>query len=173
LTKTSTSYIEQALLQVLVNSKHLEESVRSGSYLPITRRWKKGDEVRLNLSMSVDFLETHPHSSNNSRLAISRGPIIYCIEGADHPGVNIFDIVLPADTKLTPHFKSSLLGGVVALKGTVLLQNLSNWQGKLYRPYRKEKKTKTELLEVTAIPYYAWANRGSGKMSVWARRNDY
>jgi len=159
--------------EVLVNGKPVGGVPEPASFFPMNRRWKDGDDVQLNFSMPVEFLQSHPHSYNTGRLAISRGPIIYCIEGADHPGIDIFDIVLPADTKLTPHFKSSLLGGVVALKGTVLLQNLSNWQGKLYRPYRKEKKTKTKLLEVTAIPYYVWANRESGKMSVWARRNDY
>jgi len=50
--------------------------------------WKKGDEVHLSLSIPALFLETHPHSSNNGRLAISRGPLIYCLKAVDHPGVD-------------------------------------------------------------------------------------
>ncbi len=137
------------------------------SYLPISRTWKGEDEVQLNISMPVEFLRSHPHSSNNARLAISRGPMIYCIETEDHPGIDVFDILLSPDTKLTPHFKSGLLGGVVVLKGEASVQDLSSWRGKLYRPYRKEKKVKTKPLRITAIPYFAWANRSPGKMLVW------
>jgi len=153
--------------EVLVNGKPVGGVPEPASFFPMNRRWKDGDKVQLNFSMPVEFLQIHPHSYNTGRLAISRGPIIYCIEGADHPGVDIFDIVLPAKAKLTPYFKSSFLGGLVTLKGAALLQDLSNWQGKLYRPYQKGGKTKTKLLRVTAIPYYAWANRSPGKMLVW------
>jgi len=153
--------------QVLVNGKPVGGVPQPASFFPMNRRWKDGDEVQLNFSMPVEFLQSHPHSYNTGRLAISRGPIIYCIEAADHPGFDIFDIVLPADTKLTPHFKSNFLGGVIVLKGEASAQDLSSWQGKLYRPYRKEEKMKTEPLEITAIPYFAWANRNLGKMVVW------
>lgn len=153
--------------EVLVNSKHLEESVRPGSYLPITRTWKKGDEVRLNLSMSVDFLQMHPHSSNNSRLAISRGPLVYCIEAVDHPGVDVFDVLLSADTNLSFHFRSDLPGGIGVLQGQALLRDKSDWKGKLYRVYREKQRTKSGSLQITAIPYFAWANRKPGKMLVW------
>ena len=143
------------------------------SYFPISRTWKGEDEVQLSFSMPVEFLQTHPHSSNNARLAISRGPMIYCIEAADHPGIDVFDILFSPHTQLTPYFESGLLGGVIVLKGEVSVQDLSSWQGKLYRRYRKEEKVKTKPLRITAIPYYAWANRRSGKMSAWVRRNDH
>jgi len=159
--------------EVLVNGKPAEESVEPASYFPINRSWKDGDEIQLNIPMPVQFLQTHPHSHNTGRLAISRGPVIYCIEEADYPGIDIFDILLPPDTKLTPHFDPHLLGGVVVLKGGAYLQNLSDWQGKLYQTYRKEKKVKTEPLEITAIPYFAWANRDPGKMQVWIRCSDH
>lgn len=153
--------------EVLVNGKHVEEPLRPGSYLPISRTWRERDEVQLNLSMSVDFLETHPHSSNNGRLAISHGPLIYCTEEADHQGVDVFDILLSSDTEFSPHFKSDLLGGIGVLRGKALLRDKSDWGGKLYRIYREEQKTKSEPLQITAIPYFAWANRELGKMLVW------
>lgn len=153
--------------EVLVNGKPIREPVRAGSYFPITRTWIKGDEVQLNLSMSVDFLETHPHSSNNGRLAISRGPLVYCVEALDNKGVDVFDIVLFPDTEFSPHFKPDLLGGVVLLRGKALLRDKSDWKERLYRVYREEQKTKSEPLRITAIPYFAWANREPGKMLVW------
>ena len=153
--------------EVLVNGEYVEKSVRLGSYLPISRVWKQGDEVQLNLSMSVDFLETHPHSSNNGRLAISRGPLIYCIEAADHQGVDVFDILLSPDTAFSPHFKPDLLGGVGVLRGKGLLRDKSEWERKLYHIHQKGQKTKSKPFPITAIPYFAWANREPGKMLVW------
>jgi len=153
--------------EVLVNGEYVEKSVRLGSYLPISRVWKQGDEVQLNLSMSVDFLETHPHSSNNGRLAISRGPLIYCMEAADHQGVDVFDILLSPDTAFSPHFKPDLLGGVGVLRGKGLLRDKSEWERKLYHIYQKGQKTKSKPFPITAIPYFAWANREPGKMLVW------
>lgn len=153
--------------EVLVNGKSMAGDITPSSYLPISRTWEGEDEVQLNIPIPVEFLQTRPHSSNNARLAISRGPMIYCIEAEDHPGIDVFDILLSPDTELTPHFESGLLGGVVVLKGEASVLDLSSWQGKLYRPYRKEEKVKTEPLEITAIPYFAWANRSPGKMLVW------
>ena len=155
--------------EVLVNGKSITGDIMPSSYFPISRTWKGEDEVQLNISMPVEFLRSHPHSSNNARLAISRGPTIYCIETEDHPGIDVFDILLSPDTKLIPHFESGLLGGVVVLKGEASVQDLSSWRGKLYRPYPKEKKVKTKPLRITAIPYFAWANRSPGKMLVWFR----
>ena len=153
--------------EVLVNGKYVEKSVRPGSYLPINRIWRQGDEVQLNLSMSVDFLETHPHSSNNGRLAISRGPLIYCIEAADHQGVDVFDILLSPDTAFSLHFKPDLLGGMGVLRGEGLLRDKSEWKRKLYHIYQKGQKSKSKPFPITAIPYFAWANREPGKMLVW------
>ncbi|GAG17926.1 unnamed protein product [marine sediment metagenome] len=153
--------------EVLVNGEYVEKLVRPGSYLPISRVWKQGDEVQLNLSMSVDFLETHPHSSNNGRLAISRGPLIYCIEAADHQGVDVFDILLSPDTAFSPHFEPDLLGGVGVLRGKGLLRDKSEWERKLYHIHQKGQKTKSKPFPITAIPYFAWANREPGKMLVW------
>lgn len=153
--------------EVLVNGEYVEKSVRLGSYLPISRVWKQGDEVQLNLSMSVDFLETHPHSSNNGRLAISRGPLIYCIEAADHQGVDVFDILLSPDTAFSPHFKPDLLGGIGVLRGKGLLRDKSESERKLYHIYQKGQKSKSKPFPITAIPYFAWANREPGKMLVW------
>ena len=153
--------------EVLVNGEYVEKLVRPGSYLPISRVWKQGDEVQLNLSMSVDFLETHPHSNNNGRLAISRGPLIYCIEAADHQDVDVFDILLSPDTAFSPHFEPDLLGGVRVLRGKGLLRDKSEWERKLYHIHQKGQKTKSKPFPITAIPYFAWANREPGKMLVW------
>ncbi len=158
--------------EVLVNGKPTRAVPEPAAFLPINRRWKNGDEVHLDFPMPVEFLQTHPHSNNDGRLALSRGPLIYCLEAEDHPGVNIFDVLLPLETRFSSHFESNFLGGVVTLKGDMLLQDLSSWQGELYRSHQKEESTKTKPLTITAVPYFVWANREPGKMLVWIRYND-
>ena len=153
--------------EVSVNGEYVKKLVRLGSYLPIRRAWRKGDEVQLNLSMSVDFLEKHPHSGSNGRLAISRGPLIYCVEAEDHQGVDVFDILLSPDTAFSPDFKSDLLGEMGVLRGKGLLRDKSEWEGKLYRICQKGQEMKSKPFLITAIPYLTWANRKPGKMLVW------
>jgi len=156
--------------EVLINGKHVGTALEPASYFPLRREWKRGDEVRLNLPMSVDFLEMHPHSINNGRMAISRGPLIYCIESADHPNVDIFDVLFPPDANFSPRFDPHLLGGVTVLEGNALLRDKSEWEGRLYRIYRKERKASWNPIGVTAVPYFTWGNREIGKMLVWMPR---
>lgn len=153
--------------KISVNGKSTEEISISGSYFPLKREWIKGDNVQLNLPMSVDFLEMHPYSSNNGRLAISRGPLIYCIETVDQPNIDIFNVLLSPNAKFSLHFEHNLLGGIITLQGNALLRDKSGWKGKLYRTYQKQKKTKVSPITITAVPYFAWANRKIGKMIVW------
>ncbi|NLY30972.1 MAG: glycoside hydrolase family 127 protein [Firmicutes bacterium] len=138
--------------------------VRSG-YARIYRRWQPGDTVRLNLDMPVERVAAHPNVVENiGRVALSRGPVIFCLEEADNP-VPLERIVLPRDAKLTAVFDEELLGGVVKIKGEALLIDDADWGDELYRfgsvtmrPY-----------SFTAIPYYAWDHRMPGQMRVWIR----
>jgi len=156
--------------EILVNGRQVDKALEPASYFSLHREWRRGDEVRLNLPMSVDFLEMHPHSVNNGRMAISRGPLIYCIESADHPNVDIFDVLLPPDANFSPRFDLHLLGGVTVLEGNALLRDKSEWEGRLYRIYRKERKASWNPIRVTAVPYFTWGNREIGKMLVWMPR---
>jgi DUF1680 family protein len=123
--------------------------------------------VTLELSMPARMMESHPHTGNAGRRALMRGPLVYCIEQADHPGVDLFDIVLPADSEWAPSYHDDLLGGVVALHGTGILLTREGWQHALYREAERLKSTEGSPIEVTAVPYCAWANREPGTMRVW------
>lgn len=150
-----------------VNGKNIKMDKNGGFYLPINRRWNNGDTVKINLPMPGRLMECHPYSSNTGRVAICRGPLVYCIEAVDHTGIDLSDIVLPLDIKLTPSFDSVLLGGVIILRGEALVLEMANWQKKLYQIYEKNGRIKSEPVKITALPYYAWGNRESGKMEVW------
>jgi len=143
-------------------------NVKPGTYLEIRREWSQGDLIDFLMPMPVELLRAHPRVANNAcRVAIKRGPLIYCLEQVDNPGVNIWDVALPLGGELEASFKPKLLNGVVVVKGVAVADN-SRWGDDLYRPIDRVKEL-FKPVEFTAIPYYAWANREPGAMTVWIR----
>jgi hypothetical protein len=138
----------------------------------VRREWKRGDVLRLKLPMEVRRIECHPYVSENAgRVALMRGPLLYCVEVADNPGMDPRDIVLPAQWRPEATFRPELLGGVVEIRGQAQLAPPSpGWDNRLYRVIATAPEQQPEqAIEVTAIPYYAWANREPGRMGVWLR----
>jgi hypothetical protein len=106
---------------------------------------------------------------NNDRVALQRGPLVYCIEGADNEG-KALNIILPDKSNFTQNFNKDLLGGIITLKAPMTV----------IEPSEDGQSVVTKTKIVTAIPYYAWCNRGSNPMQVWLPRriksvqvNDY
>ncbi len=121
--------------------------------------------IRLTLPMPVERVESHPHVLGNlGRIALRRGPLIYCIEQADHAHTDVWDIALPGDAELTSKFVPDLLGGVTVLRGQAVAQEVAQ-EAPLYRPAQPQRPFRPAVL--TAIPYYVWANREPGPMQVW------
>ena len=155
--------------EVEVNGAKLEEP-RPGAYYMIRRTWRRGDRVRLSLDMSVKLIKAHPFVlSCSGRVAVKRGPLIYCFEQADNP-MDVWSIALPSDARLEPHCEENLLGGVVTLRGRGYALNLERWKDVLYAPVAS--RTEMVPVEVKAIPYYAWANREPGPMIMWVHSRE-
>lgn len=154
-----------------INGQLHDADLVSGSYTAVTREWKAGDVVQLRLPMPVERIVSHPYATdNNGRVALMRGPVLYCVEQADNPGVDLHQLQLPVDTLLTAEYQPSLLGGVVTLHGKAVIEPLdAAWEGKLYRAAPVHTEAQPHEVELTAIPYYAWANREPGAMRVWLR----
>ncbi len=136
--------------------------------LTITRQWKKGDVIELNLDMRPRLVEANPLVEEaKNQIAVMRGPIVYCLEGEDIAnGHRINDIALPADIQ----FKETQLQiaghNMVALEGEALIVNQQKWDNKtLYRELRPT--PAGQKVKVRLIPYYAWDNRGIQDMSLW------
>jgi hypothetical protein len=91
---------------------------------------------------------------------VERGPIVYCIEGADHDG-KVLNIHLPDDVTLTPEHRPDLLGGVTVLRGTAQAAYRADDESIASRP-----------VELTMVPYYAWCHRGPNEMTVWIPRTE-
>jgi len=121
-----------------LNGTSLKMTTEKG-FLRIHRQWKKGDTVALTLPMPIRrVLANDLVTEDRGKAAIQRGPIVYCLEAVDNGG-KTSGLTLPLDAALTHAFKADLLGGVDVIGGP----------------------------SVTAIPYFAWANRGRGEMTVW------
>lgn len=136
-------------------------------YAILSRKWKDGDVVRVELAMPVRRIESRPDVRPNAgRIALRRGPVVYCLEQADNGGA-LPEIVLPRGAKLSAGYDAELLGGVGVIEGEALRWKGPAWDGGLYRPskgaYRKAK--------VRAVPYFAWNNRDKGEMLVWIRQD--
>jgi len=111
-------------------------------------------------------MESNPMvEETRNQVAVKRGPIVYCLESADLPeGANLFDIVLPGQTKLQPVPMKIDNTNLMGLSGTALLRKETGWNNTLYR---EAVVNDTRPVKVTFIPYYAWGNRGLSDMSVW------
>ncbi|HJO06219.1 MAG TPA: glycoside hydrolase family 127 protein, partial [Chloroflexota bacterium] len=149
-----------------VNGEPAGVEVVPGSYARITREWQTGDAVSLDLPMRVRRLRSHPRVlDNRGHVALARGPVVYCVEEADHAGVDVYDLGLAPDAAIASHHKGDLLGGVTVLEaeGVELNSKASN----LYQEQPFAAPGATGSTPLKAIPYFVWANRGAGKMRVW------
>ena len=101
-----------------------------------------------------------------------RGPLLYCVEQADNPGIDLHNTVIAGDGAIEAEFRPDLLGGVVALRLEALATPPGEaWRASLYRTAAPgPNAVRGQPTTITAIPYHAWANREPGPMRVWLRR---
>jgi len=134
---------EVAPFTLLVNGKAVAPSMEKG-YAILRRTWKSGDTVELDLPMPVHrVLANDGVEADRGRVALERGPLVYCAEGIDNGG-RARTLVLPAGIELVAEYRKDLLGGMTVIRA----KNPTTF------PF-------------TAVPYFAWSNRGEGEMSVW------
>jgi DUF1680 family protein len=129
-------------------------------FAAIHRTWQKGDTVELSLPMPVRRVVSHDKvEANAGRVALERGPVVYCAEAVDNGG-GVFNLVLPDDAPLEARTRDGLLGGLTVIEGKAL--GLS--------PAEDGRSVVTREQDFVAVPYYAWAHRGEGEMAVWLPR---
>ncbi len=129
-------------------------------YARIRRAWVAGDRVEMNLPMPLRRVVANDSvKDDNGKVALERGPLVYCAEGIDNGG-RVLNLILPDSEPLNSEFRPDLLGGVIVLSGKahVLEQGPDG-------PVKKE-------IAFSAIPYHVWANRGAGEMAVWFPRTE-
>ncbi len=129
---------------IAVNGEQLASPTIEKGYACLNRSWQSGDTILLNLPMDVQRIEAHPAVvADRGRVAVQRGPIVYCFEGVDN-GDSLQPVILARDPKFVAHPRPDLLGGVTVLEGV-------DHAGR----------------KIVAVPYYAWDHREPGRMDVW------
>ncbi len=132
-------------------------------YLTIDRTWSKGDTISLDLPMPAERVYANPAVIMDAgRVALKRGPLVYCLEEADNPGGFVQRLKISQSAELKSSTRADLFGGIVTLSAPGVAIDTSDWHS-LYRPERSKEAPAT----LTALPYYLWANRGKGSMVVW------
>jgi DUF1680 family protein len=130
--------------------------IQQNGYALLNRKWKKGDVVEVNLPMDVRQVSANENIKDDiGKVALQRGPIIYCAEWPDNFG-KTSNIIVPENTIFTTMYKPDLLDGITILTSEVQAVVIKN-----------ESSISTEKQAFTAIPYYAWAHRGKGEMMIW------
>jgi hypothetical protein len=149
-----------------VNGEKPDYQAEKG-YAILKREWKNGDQITLNLEMTVKIVEANPLVREDiGKAAVMRGPIVYCLEECDN-GAQLQQIYINANQKFSEKYEADLLNGVVTLTTTGKRLSDAGWNGDmLYRTYTGKT---FEDQELKLIPYYSWANRGIGEMTVWVR----
>jgi DUF1680 family protein len=145
--------------RLAVNGRPLTPTIEQG-FAVLRRAWTPGDTVDLVLPMPVRRVLGHDQiAATAGRVALERGPVVYCAEAVDNGG-DVFNLVLPDDAALEARARPDLLGGVTVLTGRALALH----------PSDDGRSVVTREQDFLAIPYHVWAHRGEGSMTVWIPR---
>lgn len=131
--------------ELTVNGIKHSDGLSKGKYVEILRNWLDNDIILLTFKMKANLIKSDPRiKDNRGRAAISYGPLIFCLEQKDNKKLDIFKNIIPRNQEFIVKYKPELLGGINIITG---------------------KNSNNEIF--TAIPYFAWSNRGPDKMQIW------
>ncbi len=140
-----------------------------GSYHEVRRRWEGETAIEVEFPVRATFWEANTRVSEaRGQVAVQRGPLVYCLEGPDNPGVDLAACEVDVEAPVEESWEGDLLKGVVTLRlhGQVEAEG----EGPLY--VKRGRKAAKAPVELKAIPYYAWNNRGPAQMQVWSKRSE-
>ncbi|TFG26351.1 MAG: glycoside hydrolase family 127 protein [Promethearchaeota archaeon] len=147
------------VVSIKVNDEPININQQKG-YVHINRIWSDGDKIEIDMPMPIRRVIAHENvKNNNGRVALERGPLVYCLERHDNNVENIFNLYLDDNDCLESDYKNNLFEGIVVISGNIHYLKKTN---------NHIEKSETKFL---AIPYYVWANRGKGDMTIWMLRD--
>ena len=155
---------------VAVNGKPVT-GVAPGKYLPIRRRWSKGDAIHLQFDMATQLVKANPEVvEDRGRVAFQRGPLVFCMEMLDQPDEvrqnGLSSCIAAVSSSTEARFVDDLLGGVMVLEHPGYLDRASAGDS-LYSVVENAVHAEETRTTLRLIPYYAWANRSRTAMQVW------
>lgn len=126
-------------------------------YAVLKRKWKHGDKIEITMPMEVRRIVANDNvTDNRGKMALERGPIVYCLEGQDQSNPFVFNKAITLSSEITATYEKNLLGGVITLNGKAL---------------QLEQDGNVSSVNFKAIPYATWNNRGAGNMEIWIPRS--
>jgi DUF1680 family protein len=136
------------------------------TYLSLNRIWRSGDVIELSLPMNVKANIANPMLEENfSKIAFTRGPLVYCFEDVDNPNINLWNIIVTREKGIKT-LSLNELDGIVSIEVDALELKEGILTSHLYSHFDKIK-IQTKKVKLRGIPYYSWANRGTSNMRVW------
>ncbi len=143
---------QQPKYVIKVNKNIVHPELNNG-YAVIRRTWKRGDEVEIEMDMPIRQVRAlNLVYADRGKLALERGPIVYCLEKKDQQTDYLFNLYIPQGGEMTATFDPSLLGGVTTITGKAFL---------------RDREKSDYVVDFKAIPYSTWNNRGADQMAVW------
>ena len=154
--------------EVTVNGQPVDGQIENG-YLAIDRNWKKGDVIRIHFDMPVrTVIANRKVTDDRGRIAVERGPLVYCAEWADNEGINPHHLLLVRQ----PQFEVQPAYSITNVEGNGNTFQVTAITAKAQEAsVTPEGKLSAKDVTVKLIPYYAWNHRGAGKMDVWLARS--
>ena len=154
--------------EVSVNGQRVDGELENG-YLVINRNWKKGDAVSIHFDMPVRTVVANPRvADDRGRIAVERGPLVYCAEWADNEGINPHHLLLPRQ----PKFEVVPAYSILNTEGNNKYFDVTAITAQAQDVHiDRDGRIATKDVSVKLIPYYAWNHRGAGKMDVWLARS--
>ncbi|HAQ65415.1 MAG TPA: six-hairpin glycosidase [Bacteroidales bacterium] len=138
-----------------LNGKTTKPRVKNG-YAFFARQWKEGDKIAIEFPMAARKIKANELvMADRGRIALQRGPLVYCLEDKDNNDSWLFDTFIDENADITAEFDKNLLGGLETLSLTG------------YQLQSKESSQVPEKVALKAIPYFAWNNRGAANMLIW------
>jgi len=149
------------IITLQVNDEVVKMDIKKG-YVHLDRTWNDGDVITLEMPMPIRRVIAHDRvKNNNGKVALERGPIVYCLEWPDNDVDSLFDLLIDKNATLSYEYRKDLLNGLVVIKG----------MGKYLKTSENGISAGQIEKDILAIPYYAWAHRGKGEMVVWINCN--
>ena len=139
-------------------------------WLTITREWSAGEELVLDLPLTVRFTRADPRvDADRGAVALERGPLVYCLEAVDNLNQRLDDIIVDTDSAPVAEHQANLLGGVTIIRAQGVQRPRANQS---WWPYASEVQGSTAVpdpshIALSAVPYFVWGNRDEGAMRVW------
>ncbi|MCD6232311.1 glycoside hydrolase family 127 protein [Candidatus Aerophobetes bacterium] len=160
-------------IKIIVNGKDIPVKPVKG-YQRVNRVWKKRDKILLDLEIKTKIMVSHRKIRENiGKIALQRGPLVYCFEGIDNPGISVLEAALKINkedqnlTSLEENYEEISGEMVRSLKCKGVIPSSLKNETYLYGVFKREFSERYKDISLVAIPYYTWANRKLSEMTVW------